>query len=133
MPSTSKMSNDEKSKVKGVLASGSKILMATVARIYYAYPDPSKWSYSGEQGGLAFVKDKQTNSLYFRLVDLQGTRGVVWEHELYEGFSLNDDRPFFHSFAGDVSIIICVISTLLIKIHPVVTGLYDRACLHRRK
>lgn len=92
--------------------------MATVARIYYAHPDPNKWSYSGEQGGLAFVKDKQTNSLYFRLVDLQGTRGVVWEHELYEGFSLNDDRPFFHSFAGDVRTISSINSLVLMIFTP---------------
>lgn len=131
MPATSKMNNDEKSKVKGVLASGSKILMATVARIYYAYPDPSKWSYSGEQGGLAFVKDKQTSSLYFRLVDLQGTRGVVWEHELYDGFNLNDDRPFFHSFAGDVRIILGTQSRCVSNIYFSVTGLHDRPCIHR--
>ena len=41
--------------------------------------------------------------LFFKLVDLQGTRGIVWEHELYDNFTLNEDRPFFHSFAGDVS------------------------------
>lgn len=34
---------------------------------------------------------------------LQGTRGVLWEHELYEGFTYNQDRTFFHSFQGDVS------------------------------
>ncbi|KAH8109427.1 hypothetical protein DFH11DRAFT_1627265 [Phellopilus nigrolimitatus] len=101
MPFQSTMSTDEKNRVKSVLSSNNKILMATVARIYYAHPDPSSWTFSGEQGGLAFVKDKNNGLYYFRLVDLQGTRGVLWEHELYEGFTLNEDRPFFHSFAGD--------------------------------
>ncbi|KAG1889738.1 uncharacterized protein F5891DRAFT_1282780 [Suillus fuscotomentosus] len=36
-----------------------------------------------------------------RLVDLTGTRGVIWEHELDEAFEYHQDRAFFHSFAGD--------------------------------
>ena len=103
MPLQSSMNKDEKDRVKNTLTPTSKILTATVARIYYAYPDPQNWSYSGEQGGLAFVKDKSSGSYFFKLVDLQGTRGIVWEHELYDNFTLNEDRPFFHSFAGDVS------------------------------
>ncbi|KAL5483447.1 hypothetical protein ACEPAI_8678 [Sanghuangporus weigelae] len=101
MPFQSTMTADEKAKVKSVLSANNKILMATVARIYYAHPDPNAWTFSGRQGGLAFVKDKSSGLYYFRLVDLQGTTGVLWEHELYEGFTLNEDRPFFHSFAGD--------------------------------
>lgn len=104
MPLQSTMNKDEKDRVKNALTPTSKILTATVARIYYAYPDPQNWSFSGEQGGLAFVKDKSSGLYYFRLVDLQGTRGILWEHELYDNFMLNEDRPFFHSFAGDVSV-----------------------------
>lgn len=33
----------------------------------------------------------------------QGTRGVIWEHEFYEGMDFNQDRTFFYSFASDVS------------------------------
>lgn len=33
----------------------------------------------------------------------QGTRGIIWEHELYNNFVLNQDRTFFHTFEGDVS------------------------------
>ena len=98
------MDSGEKTKVKNALLPTSKIINATIVRIYYAYPDPSQWSYSGEQGGLALAKDKATGLYYLRLVDLQGTRGVVWEHELYDGFTLNADRPFFHSFPGDVRV-----------------------------
>lgn len=76
--------------------------MATVARIYYAHPNPQSWAYSGVEGGLAFIKDKNSGLFFFKLIDLQGTRGVIWEQELYDGFTLNEDRPFFHSFAGDV-------------------------------
>ena len=50
------------------------------------------------------VRDaSKANALFFRLVDLTGTRGVIWEHELYQGFEYNADRAYFHSFAGDVS------------------------------
>jgi Wiskott-Aldrich syndrome protein len=31
-----------------------------------------------------------------------GSGGVLWEHEIYKDFEYNQDRPFFHAFAGDV-------------------------------
>ncbi|PCH38971.1 WH1-domain-containing protein, partial [Wolfiporia cocos MD-104 SS10] len=102
MPSTSTLNNDEKSKVKAAIPTASnKIHTAALARIYYAHPQPSEWSYAGLQGALALVHDKSKNSLFMRMVDLAGTRGVIWQHELYEGFEYFQDRPFFHSFAGD--------------------------------
>lgn len=102
MPSQGAITSDEKNKVKSTLSSTSKILSVAIARIYYAYPDEKRWMYSGQQGALAFVKDKGKGFPYLRLIDLQGTRSVIWEHELYEGMQLASDRPFFHSFPGDV-------------------------------
>ncbi|KAG6882854.1 hypothetical protein C0993_008900, partial [Termitomyces sp. T159_Od127] len=93
------LSSDQKAKVKTAVA-GSKVLHAVPARVYYAYPDPAKWSYAGVEGAIAFVKDDATGVWSFKLVDLDGT-GVVWEHELYSGLEYHTDRPFFHSFAGD--------------------------------
>jgi hypothetical protein len=105
MPSQSTLNADEKAKVKSAIpASSNKVLYAALARIYYAYPQPGKWSYAGLQGAIAFVKNTNTNTLSFKMVDLDGTRGVIWEHELYEGFEYYPDRAFFHSFAGDVSV-----------------------------
>ena len=108
MPSQSTFTSDEKAKVKSAIPvspSTNKIFSATLARIYYAYPPSSnEWAYTGVQGGLAFVKDQTSTALYFRMVDIEGTRGVIWEHELYEGFEYNPDRAFFHSFPGDVSV-----------------------------
>ena len=104
MPSTSALTVDEKSKVKSAIpAATNKIFFATIARIYYAYPQPHQWSYAGLQGALAFVLDSKTSSTHFKLVDLEGTRGVIWEHELYNDLELHQDRPFFHTFASDVS------------------------------
>ena len=104
MPTTSTLDADDKIKVKSAVPlSSSKIIFAALSRIYYAYPQPDKWAYAGLQGGLVFSRDTHNNILYFRLVDLDGTRGVIWEHELYDGLEYSQDRGFFHSFAGDVS------------------------------
>lgn len=51
-----------------------------------------------------FAREKERGLFWFKLIDLTGTRGVIWEHELYRGeFEYFKDREFFHSFAGDVS------------------------------
>jgi len=70
MPSSSSFSTDEKTKVKAVLT-GTKILSASMARIYYAYPDPAKWAYAGLQGALAIVADKSKGAFYFKMVDME--------------------------------------------------------------
>lgn len=107
MPTTSTLSADEKSKVKAAVPSSQyKIQTATPARIYYAYPDTSKWSYTGLEGALAFAKDSSRNVFHFKMVDISGTRGVIWEQELYEGFEYYEDRTYFHTFEGDVSFVI---------------------------
>jgi len=104
MPAQSTLSEGDRSNVRSVLSPSSyKVLYATLARVYFAYPDPKRWSYGGLQGALAFVNNTKANTFEFRLVDLDGTKGVIWEHELWEGFEYFQDRPFFHSFAGDVS------------------------------
>jgi hypothetical protein len=108
MPSTSTLSAAEKDKVRSAAATGAnKIVTAGLARIYFAHPDPHEWAYSGLQGALALVHDKARAIHFLRLVDLVGTRGIIWEHEVYDGFEYFQDRPFFHSFAGDVRI--CVL------------------------
>ncbi|KAI0717932.1 hypothetical protein C8Q72DRAFT_983114, partial [Fomitopsis betulina] len=102
MPAQSTLTSDEKSKVKAAIpTNANKIHTAALARIYYAHPQPNEWSYAGLQGALAFVTDKSRNALIMKMVDLTGTRGLIWEHELYEGFEYFQDRPFFQSFAGD--------------------------------
>ncbi|EIN07224.1 WH1-domain-containing protein, partial [Punctularia strigosozonata HHB-11173 SS5] len=102
MPAQTTLTNDEKGKIKSAVPSSmNKIHTAAFCRIYYAHPDPNQWSYAGLQGALVFCRDNQKNTWCLRMVDLQGTRGVIWEHELYDGFEYWQDRPFFHSFAGD--------------------------------
>lgn len=107
MPTQSTISSADKSRIKSTLPNSSyKIFTATLARIYYAYPSPEKWSYAGLQGGLAFVLDVGTGAYWFKLCDLQGTRGVLWDCEMPLEEEYAKDRGFFHSFAGDVSMVI---------------------------
>ncbi|KAL0564820.1 hypothetical protein V5O48_017212, partial [Marasmius crinis-equi] len=104
MPSQSTLSADDKAKVKAAIPvspSTHKIFTASLARIYYAHPDPNSWSYAGLQGALAFVRDNKTGGCAFKLVDLSGTRGVIWEFEMWKGFEYYADRNYFHSFPGD--------------------------------
>jgi neural Wiskott-Aldrich syndrome protein len=104
MPTIATLSTQDKSRVKAAVPSATnKILTACLARVYYAYPDPDSWSYAGLQGALVLTMDKNTNGFGFKLVDLHGTKGIVWEHEIWEPFEFHMDRPFFCSFAGDVS------------------------------
>lgn len=124
MPSQSTLNADEKNKVKAAIpTTTNKIHTAALARIYFAHPQPSQWSYGGLQGALAFVHDKQKGFFSLKMVDLAGTRGVIWEHDLYEGFEYFQDRPFFHSFAGDVSYYLHYQSTSSTNLFE---GLYDR-------
>ncbi|KAJ3920123.1 hypothetical protein F5877DRAFT_38778 [Lentinula edodes] len=106
MPSQSTLSADDKAKVKSAIPvspATNKIFWATFARIYYAYPDPNKWVYAGLQGALTLTRSNVTLEFSFNLVDLTGTRGIIWSHEFYQGLEAeyNTDRPWFHSFPGD--------------------------------
>lgn len=125
MPAQSTLNADEKAKVKSVIPPTSgKIEYATLARIYYAHPEPTKWSYTGLQGALVFVRALPGNTPSFKMVDIEGTRGIIWEHELYEGFQYHPDRSFFHSFPGDVSFITTTIVFMTDKTFFFV-GLHD--------
>lgn len=102
MPAQTTFTAEEKAKVKSSIAG--KVLAGAFTRVYYAHPDPNAWSYAGLQGALVVAKDAtRSGALTLKMVDLGGTRGVIWEHECYEGFEYYQDRPFFHSFPGDVS------------------------------
>ena len=102
MPSSSTLSANDRNIIKSVVPSSTKILAASLARIYFAYPDPNSWSYSGLQGALLLVADSGRGAHFLCLVDVVGSRGKLWEHEIYEDFEYNQDRVFFHTFAGDV-------------------------------
>ncbi|RSH79746.1 Wiskott-Aldrich syndrome protein 1 [Apiotrichum porosum] len=103
MAGSTLLSADDKAKVKKAIptsSSSNKIITAAVARVYTARPN-SGWNYSGATGALVFVADKNRGGLWFRVVDLTSHNGVIWEHELPNEIEYNQDKPFFHSWAGD--------------------------------
>jgi len=81
MPSVSSLLPDDKSRIKRSIPSGNKILTATVARIFYQ--KGHEWDYSGIQGGLCLVVDKQRGGVWWKVVDLM----VSWRKRdgLYAG------------------------------------------------
>ncbi|KAF9153197.1 hypothetical protein BG015_003901 [Linnemannia schmuckeri] len=101
MPSITLNNPEDKATVKRFLSSPhTRIITATVARLYIAYPDPSQWTYAGILGAVALIQT--SNTFFLRIVDLLHGQGIVWEQELYEGFIYHQDMPFFHTFQADV-------------------------------
>lgn len=103
MPSTSSLTSHEKALVKkyAPTAHKDKIHAAAIGRVYYAYPDPAKWSYSGIAGAVTFGWG--ANGGWIKVVDLAGTRGVIWQHAVLADMPYYQDRTFFHTFPSDVS------------------------------
>ncbi|GAA6061457.1 hypothetical protein JCM10212_005660 [Sporobolomyces blumeae] len=101
MPSTSSLTSSEKSLIKkhAPIGSGDKIHAAAIARVYYAYPDPTKWSYSGISGAIVFGWGQGGG--WLKMVDLAGTRGVIWQHGVVDDMAYYQDRTFFHTFPSD--------------------------------
>ncbi|KAJ1798107.1 hypothetical protein LPJ75_006913, partial [Coemansia sp. RSA 2598] len=79
------------------------VLGAAVARLFVAHPDTSKWTYTRRFGALVLVKDTHNNDASFlRIVNLGSSgQAVLWEQELYRGFELVKQAPFFFTVAGD--------------------------------
>ncbi|KAG0380828.1 hypothetical protein BGX24_004372 [Mortierella sp. AD032] len=100
MPSITLNNPEDKATVKRFLSSpNTRIITATVARLYIAYPDPSQWTYAGILGAVALIQT--SNTFILRIVDLLYGQGIVWEQELYQGFDYHQDMPFFHTFQAD--------------------------------
>ena len=97
MPST--LTSDDKAKVKRAIPKASnKILTATAARLYVAFPDPKQWKYTGIAGAVVLSKDNVGDTYFLKVVDVVGHGQILWDHELWKGFEYNQDRTFFHSF-----------------------------------
>ncbi|ETI22930.1 hypothetical protein G647_04724 [Cladophialophora carrionii CBS 160.54] len=98
MPSV--LTDADKETVKRTVPKASnKIQAVAVARLYVAYPDRSRWTYSGLQGAAVLSNDLVGNTFWIKLVDVSpANRGVIWDQEIYDTFQYNQDRTFFHSF-----------------------------------
>ncbi|KAL3473477.1 hypothetical protein BJX99DRAFT_233531 [Aspergillus californicus] len=79
-----------------------KIHAVAVARLYVAYPDPHRWTYTGLQGALVLANDLVGRTFWLKLVDVSPIgKGVIWDQEIYDNFQYNQDRTFFHTFELD--------------------------------
>ncbi|GJC82758.1 protein Wiskott-Aldrich syndrome 1 [Colletotrichum liriopes] len=98
MPSV--LSDDDKETVKRfVPKQTNKIQAVAVARLYVAYPDPGKWTNTGIQGAIVLSNDLVGNTYWLKMVDISsGNRGVIWDQEIFDTWSYNQDRTYFHSF-----------------------------------
>ncbi|EMG49271.1 LAS17 Proline-rich protein LAS17 [Candida maltosa Xu316] len=93
------LTTQDKDQIKRAIPkANNKIIDATVARLYIAYPDPTKWVYTGLVGAIALVDDLVGHTFFLKMVDIIGHRGVLWDQELYVNFEYNQDRKFFHTF-----------------------------------
>ncbi|TID19668.1 wh1-domain-containing protein [Venturia nashicola] len=98
MPSI--LSEEDKQTVKRTVPKPSnKIHAVAVAKLYIAYPDRSRWTYTGLQGAVVLANDLVGHTVWLKLVDISSAnRGVIWDQEIYDTFQYNQDRVFFHSF-----------------------------------
>ncbi|OAQ68572.1 EVH1 protein [Pochonia chlamydosporia 170] len=98
MPSI--LNDDDKDTVKRFVPKQSnKIQAVAVARLYVAYPNRSKWTYTGLQGAIVLANDTVGNTFWLKMVDISPTnRGVIWDQEIFDIWNYNQDRTFFHTF-----------------------------------
>ncbi|KAK4162050.1 WH1-domain-containing protein [Cladorrhinum sp. PSN259] len=98
MPSV--LNDDDKETVKRfVPKQTNKIHAVAVARLYIAYPNRTRWTYTGLQGAIVLANDLVGNTYWLKMVDVSpGNRGVIWDQELFDTWNYNQDRVFFHTF-----------------------------------
>ncbi|KAL5341462.1 hypothetical protein BJX70DRAFT_358851 [Aspergillus crustosus] len=93
---------DKETVKRNVPKPANKIHAVAVARLYVAYPDPHRWTYTGLQGAVVLANDLVGRTFWLKLVDVSpASRGVIWDQEIYENFPYNQDRTFFHTFELD--------------------------------
>ncbi len=75
MPSV--LSDDDKEIVRRMVPKASnKIQAVAVARLYIAYPNRSKWTYSGLQGAVVLCNDLIGNTYWLKLVDISVSKSM---------------------------------------------------------
>lgn len=93
------LNSSDKEKIKRAIPkANNKLIDATVARLYIAYPEPTRWQYTNLMGAIILADDLVGHTFFLKLVDIIGHRGVIWDQELYVDFQYHQDRTFFHTF-----------------------------------
>lgn len=69
------LSEEDKETVKRQVPKDSnKIQAVAVARLYVAYPNRSRWTYTGLQGAVVLANDLVGNTYWLKLVDISVRR-----------------------------------------------------------
>jgi neural Wiskott-Aldrich syndrome protein len=125
MPSI--LSDEDKDTVKRFVPKQSnKIHAVAVAKLYVAYPSRQRWTNTGIQGAIVLANDLVGHTYWLKMVDISvrclfpplgppqslqwadlltaaspfqpAARGVIWDQEIFDSWSYNHDRTFFHTF-----------------------------------
>ncbi|KAI9056454.1 hypothetical protein FKP32DRAFT_1465244 [Trametes sanguinea] len=109
---------DIKRQVSSYLPHDSKVLALAPARIYHSAFNarPDAWTFTGLRGMLVFGRNRTSvypdrplglgegtsfeQNYWFRLVDLDSGKGIVWFHQIPPNLDYHADKPFFHVFSG---------------------------------
>ncbi|MCJ1448722.1 MAG: hypothetical protein MMC23_009239 [Stictis urceolatum] len=90
---------DRETVKRNIPKASNKIQAVAMARLYVAYPNRQRWTFTGLQGAAVLANDLIGNTFWIKLVDVSAaSRGVIWDQEIYDPFYYNQDRTFFHSF-----------------------------------
>ncbi|VUC33952.1 unnamed protein product [Clonostachys rosea] len=102
MPSI--LTDAEKDIVKSVIRkTTNKIFAVGLIRLYVAWPDPKKWTYTGLEGALVLLNDLSPPcAVWLRIVDISpAARGVIWEMQVPEEWRYSATKPLLHTFEMD--------------------------------
>ena len=79
MPSI--LTEEDKETVKRMVPKHTnKIQAVAVARLYVAFPDRSRWTYTGLQGAIVLSNDLVGHTYWLKLVDISVSPSPPWPH-----------------------------------------------------
>lgn len=86
MPSI--LSDEDKQTVKRTVPkSANKIHAVAVAKLYVAYPDRLRWTYTGLQGAAVLANDLVGNTYWVKMVDISVGAGPMGTEQQADGCS----------------------------------------------
>ena len=95
MPSI--LSDEDKQTVKRTVPkSANKIHTVAVAKLYIAYPDPRRWTYTGLQGAVVLANDLVGNTFWLKMVDIS----VGAREAMAQNGRLTDAAPRSRCYLG---------------------------------
>lgn len=72
---------DRQTVKRTVPKASNKIQAVAVAKLYIAYPDRQKWTYTGLQGAIVLADDLVGNAFWLKMVDLSVSTPLSYYYE----------------------------------------------------